>query len=317
MKIFVIFTGGTIGSTLSGDWIAADSSTNYLLLDKYRAKTGDNETQFDISTPCTMLSENLTSTQLNLIIDSVLKNLDKDYDGIIVTHGTDTLQYTASAISYAVSGTKMPVMLVSSDYPLGDERANGLANFIAAVEFIRAKAGEGVFVPYRNLRCETTSIFTATDIYSHSEASGDLYAAGGAFAHYDSSIKLNPEYNKRPLKKGVGNVKYVDEPKILTITSLPADSFSYSLDGIKAVIIRPYHSGTLNTASGKLREFCKRAREKGIPVFLVNAVSGKNYESAKLFDDLGIIKLSDSAYPAVYVKCWLGISMNKNLKELF
>ncbi|MBQ7794695.1 MAG: asparaginase [Clostridia bacterium] len=316
MKILIIFTGGTIGSTVKGDWISTDSATNYMLLDRYRSETGDNETQFDILSPCTMLSENLTNTELNAIIESVCTNLDRDYDGIIVTHGTDTLQYTAAALSYAVSGTKLPIVLVSSDYPLSDSRANGAVNFRAAVEFIRKKAGEGVFAAYKNDDEDRTNIHSAARLSMHRECSGNIYSIDGeAYACYDGSVILNGKYKKSTPAKGVGAAKYSDKPCVLTVECRPCDSFDYSLEGVKAVILRPYHSGTLNTANAALADFCEKARERGIPVFLVNAASGKTYESAKLFESMGLAVLPLSAYPAIFVKCWLAVSMKKDVKE--
>ncbi len=315
MKILVIFTGGTIGSTVKGDWISTDSSTNYILLDRYRSESGDNVTQFDVLTPCTMLSENLTNTELNLIIESVCSNIKKDYDGIIVTHGTDTIQYTAAALSYAVSGTEVPVMIVSSDYPLSDSRANGVKNFVAAVEFIKAKAGAGVYAAYKNADEENVAFYNGTSIALHGECSANLYSIGSAYAYYDGAVKKNSGYKAKTTDAGVGAVKYVENPKILTINSMPCDSFTYPLENVEAVIIRPYHSGTLNTANTRLAEFCQRAGEKNIPIFLVNAVSGKNYESVKLFDSIGLTVLPNSAYASVFMKCWLAISMNENIKE--
>ena len=148
MNILVIFTGGTIGSAVSDGWISPSDDMKYLLLEKYREKTGD-DIEFDTLNPYTILSENLTAEYLNMLTDCVKKNISL-YDGIIVAHGSDTLQYTAAALSLVLGNDIVPVMLVSSNYPLEDERANGTDNFIAATEFITAKAGKGVFISYKN-----------------------------------------------------------------------------------------------------------------------------------------------------------------------
>ncbi len=316
MKILVIFTGGTIGSILHKGWISTDSDANYTLLDRYRSETKDNDTQFDILSPCTILSENLSEKELNLIIEAVCANLVKDYDGIIVTHGTDTIQFTAAAIENAVEGSAMPVVIVSSDYPLTDIRANGTENFIAAVELIKAKRGGGVYVAYKNESEDKTLYHIPSRLLSFAEASSALFSIDGEYGYYDGVARLNKSNsNYSSGTKGVGAVQYIENPQILTVNAMPCDSFSYSLENVKIIIFRPYHSGTLNTGSDRLVAFCKKAKEKNIPMFLVNVLPEKNYESMRLFNELGIISLQNSAYPAVFMRCWLGISMKADIKK--
>ena len=52
------------------------------------------------------------------------------YDGVIITHGTDTLQYTAAFTGYIMAGAQIPIVLVSANYVLEDVRSNGVDNFI-------------------------------------------------------------------------------------------------------------------------------------------------------------------------------------------
>ncbi len=316
MRILVIFTGGTIGSSERGGWIAPNSETDYLLLKRYRSLAGDFETEIDMLKPCNILSENLSANEINTIISCVMENLKKDYDGIIVTHGSDTIGYTAAALSYAVEGVDIPIVLVCSAYPLEDKRENGTVNFTAAVEFIKSKLGKGVFVSYKNDNKNTTDIHIATRIIQHQECSADIYSIDNQpYAYCDGKIKLNTEYKPSLARTGTGKSNYCKEPEILVIESRPCDAFNYSLDGVKAVILKPYHSGTLNTESDNLCRFCLEARERGIPVFLVNVRSGDSYESSKLFDNIGLSVLPLCSYIALYMKCWLALSLDCDIKE--
>ncbi len=314
MKILVIFSGGTIGSRMSGESLVPDNSTNYILLDRYRTATGDNETQYDVLMPCSMLSENLSDKELNLIIDSVSDNLEKGYDGIIVTHGTDTLQYTAAALYYAFCDARIPILVVSSDYPISDIRANGVDNFITAVEFIKAKISNGVFVSYKNDDETSVNIFVAKGLYLHGENTANLRHQDGAYAVFDDNFTQNFEY-KKDCQKAVGKVKYSNNPEILTICAHPLDQFNYSLENVKAVILRPYHSGTLDSKNPKLIRFLKNAKELEIPVILTGESKEKNYESKMVYNELGIIPLENSAFPSVFMRCWLAVSMKENIKE--
>lgn len=319
MNILTIFTGGTIGSKVTKDWISPNAETNHILLNKYKELTGDTTTIFTAETPYTILSENLSATELNLLSKCIAQNLSKNYDGIVVTHGTDTLQYTASALEYQFADAKIPIILVSSDYPLGDVRANGMYNLIGAVDFIKSKMGQGVFVSYKNTDKSAVNIHIPTRLFSHSESNANVYSIGDcpyAFCNIENhQVKLNDNYKSVQKSQGTGLVEFCSSPDILMINSYPQDNFHYNLDTCKAVIIKPYHSGTLNTNSVNFANFCNKAKEKNIPVFLVNIASGITYESAKLYDNLGLIVLPFCSSISIYMKCWIAISQGKNLKD--
>ena len=111
MKILVIFTGGTIGTSIKNGWADIDNNAKYVLLDSYNNK---HKIEFVTASPYSTLSENLSAKHLNLLQKEIGDNLTKDFDGIIVTHGTDTLQYTATAIEYAFNGCEIPIVFVLS-----------------------------------------------------------------------------------------------------------------------------------------------------------------------------------------------------------
>ena len=142
MNITVIFTGGTIGSSVQQDFVSTDAQMPYRLLAMYEAeqkKKGAAIPSFRTQAPYTTLSEYMDGSHLNRLIacvQSLLTTDDPDIDGIIVTHGTDTLPFTAAALGMCFAYARIPILLVSSNYILDDPRANGLTNFSAAVDYI-------------------------------------------------------------------------------------------------------------------------------------------------------------------------------------
>lgn len=306
MKIAVIFTGGTIGSVVSGKWMSTDDSAKFTLISNY--KKVDSDTEFITSSPYTVLSENLSAKELNLLQEELEKKLKEDFDGIIVTHGTDSLHYTACALENAFSNAGIPIVLVSSAYPLEDQRENGNMNFEAAAEFIKSRKASGVFVSYKNEKDKKTSIHIPENMLQHSELSADIYSiTGKPFAEYDGEITLI-DGEKKVKETSSGVVMYSENSGILVIDSHPGDSFSYSLDGVKAVILKPYHSATLDTANKNLHFFCKKAKEKDIPVFVVGVKDGIAYESTKLFDNIGITPLPYGTFVSAYMRIWAELS---------
>lgn len=309
MRVAVIFTGGTIGSTLDGEWVSLNSVSKHLLISNYLNKFGD-EVEFEIFTPFSILSENLSGHELSKLIKCVDACLKKNYDGIIVTHGTDTIQYTAAALCYTLEVTNIPVLFVSANYPLDAEMTNGNINFEAAVSFIKSRSGCGVFVSYKNTSKSAVEFHYGTRLLSHLETIDDLYSIDrGAFAFYeDGKICFNSEFKPVKTKKIYKNFNFGDKSDILVVSSHPGDSFEYNIEKFKAVILIPYHSSTLNTASAAFVDFCKRAKEGNIPVFVVNLRSEFIYESSKVFDELHLIKLPLCCFAAAYVKLWIALS---------
>ena len=153
MNIAVIFTGGTIGSSIQQNYVSTDSQMPYRLLEMYnesQAKDNPDFPHFITVEPYTTLSEYMNGSHLNLLIASVREQLAQEIDGIIVTHGTDTLPFTAAALGMCFAYARIPILLVSSNYILDDPRANGLTNFTAAVDYIYDWN-------HMHLRCNTSS----------------------------------------------------------------------------------------------------------------------------------------------------------------
>ena len=161
MRILFIFTGGTIGSTLSGDVISTDSTKSYRIIEAYRERWGI-DFDYDMIEPYTALSENNTGDTIRGLCTCVKQHITDGYDGIIVTHGTDTLQYSTAALGYTLGLDTVPVCVVSSNRPIEHERANALDNMHAAISFIRGGYGRGCFAFYRNDDSSITCVHRAT-----------------------------------------------------------------------------------------------------------------------------------------------------------
>lgn len=297
MRILTVFTGGTIGSSLSEGAISPKTENAFLLLNLYKEKYGAAE--FDTVAPYTILSENLRAEYLEKLRSCVEENLGRGYDGIIVTHGTDTLQYSAAYLDLVLGITDVPVVLVSSNYPLSDSRANGLDNFAAAVSFIRSKEGRGVFVSYLNRGEEGTAIHRGAEVLPHQPFDDRIFSL---FDNIYGTVKegefvKNPDYREREREdlsgKPSGRVVFLRPYVGMTYPELPDDT--------KAVLLEGWHSGTLPTAHNELREFCEKAKECGVPVYLTGSIQGFEYESKLLFDSMGIKVLPPMSPIAAYV----------------
>lgn len=215
MNITVIFTGGTIGSSVQQDFVSTDAQMPYRLLAMYEAeqkKKGAAIPSFRTQAPYTTLSEYMDGSHLNRLIacvQSLLTTDDPDIDGIIVTHGTDTLPFTAATLGMCFAYARIPILLVSSNYILDDPRANGLTNFTAAVDYIydwkhthsgRGTSNEAAASPDTATAMYTPDfpiLPTAVGIaYCNTGDSPKIYNALGIYNHrpFDDSLYERP-YN--------------------------------------------------------------------------------------------------------------------------
>ncbi|MCD7828282.1 MAG: asparaginase domain-containing protein [Clostridiales bacterium] len=315
MKIPVVFTGGTIGSVELNGVIRPDPGSRLALINRY-SPIYSGDVEFEAVTPYTILSENLSAKELNMLIDCVRTLIDKGCDGVIVAHGTDTLQYTAAALSFALGNSCPPVILVSSNYPLDDPRANGGVNFSTAVDFIKINMGRGVFVSYKNSG-GVPCIFRGSRLFPHGGMSDEITCVGDyPYAFFDGSgLVSHPLYRSSENTAFSEAFHYCEAPEIAFVSCHPGDSWSYLTENCRAVLIKPYHSGTLDTENKRFVFFCEKAKERSVPVFVSGIHSGSIYESSEKYAELGLIPLKNTSSAAMYMKIWAAISRNADIAE--
>lgn len=305
MKILTVFTGGTIGSTKSEGVISPDSENSYKLIEMYSKK--DEKVEFTAVQPLNILSENMNGKILTQLYKCLSSYDLGEFDGVIVAHGTDTLQYTAAYLSYAFGLCKTPIVLVSANFPLEDERSNGFHNFCGAVELIRSRKGRGVFVSYAN--CEYfADIHRGAKVLQHTAYSDELYSIHDNIfgeIHGEEFVK-NDFYSEQQDEISLADCTELEETSdVLYVKPYVGMTYPQIRQGTKAVLLEGYHSGTLNTDSNELTKFCLDAEKCGVPVYLTGAEQGFFYESKLMFEKLKIEVLPPASPIAMYMKLWM------------
>ncbi|MCQ8115997.1 asparaginase [Methylomonas rosea] len=311
-NILLVFTGGTIGSQLSGDTMNTDGNAGFKLLQRFTEQDPKPDSvNFKTLQPLQILSENLHPSHWPQIIAAIEGEDLGQFDGIIVTHGTDSLAFSAAALSLYFNGLSIPLLLVSSDLPLDNPQANGVANFLCAVEFIRQLDLAGVFVPYRNpgqvmqihLGARLSSCLPLSSDFISVQSQAWMRLENGQFQSLQnlapselSSIALKPDFSKR----------------ILLIRPYPGLDYStYNLDAVDAVLHDLYHSGTAcaSSAAGEqysLVEFVKRCAGRGIKIYLAPALYSESaYASTRELLDCGAEMIWNTSLEAAYAKLLL------------
>lgn len=313
----IIFTGGTIGSTLEEGVIRPDSKKPKALIQAFHEQYGVDLTRFaDFDEPYTLLSEHLDGAHLFQLIEAVGNAVRHGgYRGILITHGTDTLQYAAAALGYAFGTCSVPIVLVSANYPIVDPRTNALKNLCGAIAWLRDCSAGGVWVSYKS-EGVPIQIHRGTRLLAHPQGSDRIESVGNRPAGFyvDRVFCADEQYCEKadaiaPLYPTNG----LPKPNILRIQPYPGMTYPALTPAIQGVIHETYHSGTLNLKEAA--PFFRQAKELGIPVYVTGTAEGAIYESAKDFQDYDLQLLPGRSAVAVYMKLWLTLACGRDPAE--
>lgn len=309
-------TGGTIASEQRFGAVALAQPPEKKLRAAYENSGGAARLSFEA--PLSIHSEQLSAESLNKIVSCVKRAYESGCKRLIVCHGTDTLQYTACAVMLLLAQTDCRCVFVSSALPLDEEGSNGYENFLAAAAFLEKTDLEGVYISYKNSG-QPARLYPAKTVCSHPEASDEVRCLCGEYAAEYSGGSLEPCAGFEPPR--------VKKPPFDTVFPLysaaealfvhPGKSIAPCRPGTRAVLLRPFHSGTLPTGSAEFRNFCRGCAMRGIKLFVCDVPRGRQYESSLSFDELGIIPLPGASFIPVYTALWLASSLEGDELERF
>ena len=247
------------------------------------------------------------------LADIIKGNYDK-YDGFVVLHGTDTMSYSASAISFMLEDLEKPVVFTGSQLPIGMLRTDGKENLISSIEIAAAKDSAGkAMVPevciyfesylYRGNR---TTKYNAENFRAFRSANCHVLAEVGIHIKFNTSIIRYPEQWGRPLKVNKGLDTGVAVLKIFPgITQSVVDSV-IDTPGTRALIVETFGSGNAPTSEWFVNSI-KRAINKGLIVLNVTqcqagSVDMDAYATGVALKKEGVVSGYDSTFEAALTK---------------
>lgn len=309
-QVFVIFTGGTICCASMQGYGNIQGENPYLLLDLYQ-KNALADIHIHTKEPYRTLSENLSGSHLPLLARAVQECLDQQADAILVTHGTDSLQYSSAFLSYLFATVDIPIVLVSSNYPLLEPKSNGLANFRYALRFVSEAAAAGVFVSYQNEN-QPPTIHRGSRLLAHQAYEDAVYSVGGQFygCFGAAGFQKNPAYQALPDQLPPFSVETPlaeQSSAILRIEPYPGLCYPADLRGIRAVLHGGYHTGGIRSEGQPFEDFLARCRSAEIPIYLSGAEYGYTYASNPSLFETGLRMLPKAAPITMYMKLWLAL----------
>lgn len=314
----MILTGGTIGSTEQNGIISTDTTGKNRAVELYNQKYGD--VQFTVKQPINILSENLSVTHWETIVNYILSLDLSGYDGMIITHGSDTLSYSSAMLAFCLCGIRLPIVITAANYVPDDDRSNALHNLRAAVVVINT-AKSGIFTVYQNDGDDFCTVFLPTrireaDRFLDRFTSTDGHGIGTVRNDSFTPDKFSPTLDEISQKnQPIIKDKLILKNHILMIRPYPSlnyDSIAIS-DRTKAVLHITYHSATANAEpENSALSLLKRCKERHIDFYLASFKKNRNsvYETGSILTENGAVPLYGISDESAYTKLLLAYNVS-------
>ena len=299
-KILLLGTGGTISSG------GSDGLKPALSVDQIIMKVPGISDCFEISSEdiLSLDSSNIQPEEWSYIASKINETY-KSYDGIVITHGTDTLSYTACALSFMLRGIPVPVVLTGSQLPINDPLTDAFENLRHA--FAMASSGKGgVFVAFGGkiiLGCRAVKVrtvgFNAFESVNHPYVA-DI-CANARLLPDDTSLPPAIEYRFKP--NASGNVFLIK----LTPGFSP-EIFDMLLEmGYDGIVIEAFGAGGLHYLHRDLPAKLGKFAEHEVPVIITSQCLYEKsdlriYEVGRRVLESGAIDAGDMTTEAAFVK---------------
>lgn len=143
-KILMIGTGGTIASKPSADGLTPDLDSKQLI---DSIPSISDICDVDCIQAFSLDSTNVRPEHWLILAEIITENYDR-YDGFVITHGTDTMAYTAAGLSYLIQNSKKPIVLTGAQKPIGEEITDAKRNIIDALIYAVDEGSHGVVIVF-------------------------------------------------------------------------------------------------------------------------------------------------------------------------
>ncbi|MGM9969305.1 MAG: asparaginase [Anaeroplasma sp.] len=312
-KILLLTTGGTITSIGSENGLVPTSTS-----DKLVKALSDDETEIIVKNIMVLDSSNIQPEEWKIIATDIYNSLNL-YDGIIVTHGTDTMAYTASMMCFMIQYPSIPIVFTGSQLPISNPLTDAYINLKAAAEMAKSSC-KGIYIAFdrkiiigcRAVKVRTSGFNAFESINLHSIGkitSNGLIIRREMLKSYDCNpiLNTNIETNVFLLK-----LTPTTNPNII---DLLIDS------GIKGLVIEAYGAGGISFIRRDFVSKIKKAIDNNVPVVVTSQclyeTSNFNiYEVGKKVISSGAIEALDMTTESAVCKLMYALGQTNDINEV-
>ena len=318
-KVCVIHTGGTIGMARTQNGYAPQAGYLESILSEMKELKSEELPQFDLVEYDPLLDSSNISVKEWVKMASDIKEKYEAYDGFVILHGTDTMAYTASALSYMLDGLAKPVILTGSQIPLCEIRSDGEDNLITSLMLAGSYAVPEVCLFFGNqlFRGNRATKVSSDDLIAFDSPNYPPLADAGVRIHLN---EINIRKPGEQLRLSLFQAHQIAVLKIFP--GIQFDAFESILTpNLKGIVFEAYGAGNIPDKSGALKRFLDRANENGtIIVVCTQCLRGSasigEYETSMSFANAGAVSGYDMMVEAAVTKLYYLLSVGCNLEEI-
>ncbi len=309
-KILVIYTGGTIGMVEDPE-TGALSPVDFEHLTDQIPEIRKFKCHIDSISYDPIIDSSNMEPAVWVRLAKLIEERYEAYDGFVILHGSDTMAYTASALSFMLENLSKPVILTGSQLPIGMIRTDGKENFITAIEIAAAKKDGRAMVPEVCIYFEY-QLYRGNRTHKHNAEHFEAFHSDNYPVLAEAGVRI--KYNEPAIHKATDQEFRIFtgmDNDIAVLTLFPGISrqvvFSIlSIEGLKAVVLETYGSGNAMTADW-FKEIIRDATERDLIIYNVTqcrggAVMQGKYETSAWLEDAGVISGHDITTEAAITK---------------
>ena len=309
-KVMIIYTGGTFGMTTDSHGVLVPFDFSLILehLPTLRNLFLDLTV---ISFEHPIDSSNIGPVHWQTIGQIVFDHYSEQ-DGFVVLHGTDTMAFTASALSFMLPGLNKPVILTGAQLPISEPRSDARENLITSLEIASAKKDDKALVPevaiyfdYSLLRGSRSKKVESMHFDAFESENYPPLAKAGVKIDYDFSA-IKPFRSEESLKLLTKLDTHISILKLFPGINQSTVEAIVNTPGVKAIVLETFGAGNAPSSNWLLNGL-RAAIERGIIVLNISqcpggmVIQGK-YETSKALDEIGVISGRDMTAEAAVTK---------------
>lgn len=309
-NILLIYTGGTIGMVKNFE-TGALKAFNFKKLLQHIPELNHLDCNIDTVSFDNPIDSSNMNPEKWVKIATLIEDNYNAFDGFVILHGSDTMSYSASALSFMLENLQKPVVFTGSQLPIGDLRTDAKENLITAIQIASIRHGDKpvvsevcLYFEYKLYRGNRTTKINAEHFNAFSSPNYIPLAESGVH------LKINTE-SLLPESEGSFRVNRDMDDNVVIIKMFPGISeyvlsSILNINGLKGVVLETYGSGNAPSESWFI-SILENAIQKGVKVVNVTQCSGGSvnmghYETSTQLKEIGVISGQDITTEAAITK---------------